>query len=476
MDGETIVNYREMNRALCSIGLLPLVTAVTALAVAQPSSGASPNEAAHWKLATTPPMGWNSYDAFGDSVTEAEFLTNAEFLTKHLAPHGWNLAVVDYRWYDPGAHSSNLKDREGAPLSADSFGRLVPAANRFPSAADGKGFKPLADKIHAMGLQFGIHIMRGIPRVAVKVNTPIEGSSFTAQEAANTASLCHWCPDMFGVNASTPAGQAWYDSIFRQYAGWGVDFVKVDDLSHPYSAAEIEAIRKAIDRCGRPIVFSASPGPAPLSMAENLKANANLWRISGDFWDRWSDLHAQFSRLAEWAPHQGPGHWPDADMIPFGKLAIRCNDGGAPHATRFTHEEQRTLMTLWVIARSPLILGGNLPDYDDFSLNLLTNNEVLEVARSGTNARQVFRKGGRIAWMADVPGTADRYLAVFRAGERDGSESQGDWVLSLDELGLPGERLFRDLWQAREVGVFRETFPIVLPVHGAALYRVSPVK
>ena len=190
---------------------------------------------AYWKMAPTPPMGWNSYDSFGDNVTEEEILANARYQQEHLLSHGWKYVVVDYRWYDPGAHDNNPNGRAGAKLAADRFGRLVPAPNRFPSAAAGKGFKPLADRLHAMGLKFGIHVMRGIPRQSVKANTPIEGSDFKAADAANTANICPWCPDMFGVDADKPAGQAWYDSILRQYADWGVDFVKVDDLSSPYA-------------------------------------------------------------------------------------------------------------------------------------------------------------------------------------------------------------------------------------------------
>ena len=170
----------------------------------------------------------------------------------------------------------------------------MPAPNRFPSAADGKGFKPLADQIHAMGLKFGIHVMRGIPRQSVKANTPIEGSEFKAADAANTGNICPWCPDMFGVDAAKPAGQAWYDSIVRLYAAWGVDFIKVDDLSSPYSTREIEAIRRAIDRCGRAIVFSTSPGETPVSEAAHVETHANMWRISGDFWDNWDALNHNF--------------------------------------------------------------------------------------------------------------------------------------------------------------------------------------
>ena len=243
----------------------------------------------HWKVAPTPPMGWNSYDTYGSSVTEEEFLTNATYVKEKLRSHGYQYVVVDFRWSDATAANYD-PNGIGGPLHADAFGRLIPAPNRFPSSADGKGFKPIADKVHAMGLKFGIHVMRGIPRQSVTANTPIEGSKFRAADAANTGSTCYWCQDMWGINAATEAGQDYYDSIFRLYASWGVDYVKVDDLSSPYHQAEIEAIRRAIDRCGRPMVFSTSPGATPVESAAHVAKHANMWRISTDFWDKWEHL------------------------------------------------------------------------------------------------------------------------------------------------------------------------------------------
>src|ERR1019366_8717717 len=170
----------------------------------------------YWQWEATPPMGWNSYDAWGTSITEDETLANAQYMEDHLLSHGWQYIIIDARWYDTVSSYDDRdfnKERAGARLAADEFGRMIPAVNRFPSATDGRGFKPLADKIHAMGLKFGFHMMRGIPREAVNAKTPIEGSSFTAAEAADTHSTCGWCPDMFGVR-NNEAGQAWYDSMY----------------------------------------------------------------------------------------------------------------------------------------------------------------------------------------------------------------------------------------------------------------------
>ncbi|HLK55018.1 MAG TPA: NPCBM/NEW2 domain-containing protein, partial [Chthonomonadaceae bacterium] len=332
-------------------------------------------------LALTPPLGWNSYDTYGDDVTEAEILANARVFQQTLQPHGWDYVVVDYRWYDPDASTApnNANARANANLAMDGFGRLEPAPNRFPSATGGKGFKALAESVHRMGMKFGIHIMRGIPRQAVKANLPIEGSSFRCADAANTASTCGWCPDMYGVDASKPAGQAWYDSLLRQYAAWGVDYIKVDDMSSPYSAGEIEAIHKAIAKCGRSIVFSLSPGDTPVEQGKHVETQANLWRISGDFWDDWGAISHQFDLLARWQGYSGPGHWPDADMIPLGHLSFGGRSVGPDRRANLTKDEQMTLISLWALAPSPLMLGMYLPDNDPWTLALLTNDEVLAV-------------------------------------------------------------------------------------------------
>ncbi|HWA88024.1 MAG TPA: glycoside hydrolase family 27 protein [Opitutus sp.] len=360
--------------------------------------------------APTPPMGWNSWDCFGATVTEAQTKAQADYMAAHLKSHGWTYIIVDIQWYEPGAQGHEY--RKNATLTMDAFGRLTPALNRFPSAADGAGFKPLADYVHSLGLKFGVHLMRGIPRQAVEKNLPVKGTPYHAADIANRASICPWNPDMFGVDMSKPGAQAYYDSVFALFASWGIDYVKVDDISRPYHdhEPEIEAIRRAIDASGRPIVLSLSPGETPLDAAAHVAAHANLWRISDDFWDRWLPLREQFDRLAAWNRYRSPGAWPDADMLPLGNLGQRT--------TRFTPDEQRTLLTLWSIARSPLMHGGDLTKTDPATLALLTNDEVLAVNQHSTNNRPLFHRDDLVAWTADVPNSPDKYLAVFNARDR----------------------------------------------------------
>jgi hypothetical protein len=434
-------------------------------------AGSSAGEPSFWKWAPTPPMGWNSYDAWGTSVNEKEVMANARYMQEHLLSHGWKYIVIDARWYDSVSSFDDRnfnKERSGAKLFADEFGRLFPAINRFPSAVDGKGFKPLADQIHAMGLKFGFHMMRGIPRQAVNANTPIEGSKFTAADAGDPKSTCSWCPDMFGVR-DNEAGQAWYDSCARLWASWGIDFIKVDDLSRPYSADEIEMIRKAIDKCGRPIVFSTSPGPTDPKTAAHISRQANMWRISGDFWDRWKDLDRQFDLLAQWQGIGGPGHWPDADMIPLGHLGIKCSIAGPDRQTRFTHDEQRTLMSLWALAPSPLMLGNNLPDTDEWTLSLLTNDEVLAVNQDalGSSARRVLQSQDTEIWVKKLK-DGSKAIGVFnRSPVSQGVEL--DW----SDAGLTGKQILRDLWTHKILGKFRDKFVVQVPSHGSVLLRAE---
>jgi hypothetical protein len=424
---------------------------------------------AYWAWTPTPPMGWNSWDGFATTVTEAQTRAQADVMKAKLATHGWEYIVVDIQWYEPNANGFDY--RKDAKLDLDEWGRLIPATNKFPSAVEGKGFKPLADYVHSLGLKFGVHLMRGIPRQAVAAKAPIKGTHYTAADIADTNSKCQWNGDMYGVDMTKPGAQEYYNSVGELLAAWGVDFVKVDDLSRPYHQPEIEAIRKAIDGSGRKIVFSMSPGATPVSAGTHVSEHANMWRISDDFWDKWSLLFEQFDRLRDWTPHRGPGHFPDADMLPIGVLQMGKNK------THFTRDEQYTLLSLWSIARSPLMIGADLTKLDDFTLSLLTNDEVIAVDQASSNNRELFRRDGFYGWVADVPGSPDKYLALFNTRDGGGQSAEPTKTavtVKLSELGLTGAGKVRDLWTHQNLGAFTDEFAPVINHHGAGLYRISP--
>jgi hypothetical protein len=417
------------------------------------------------KWAQTPPMGWNSWDCYGPTVVEAEVKANADYMAKNLKRFGWEYIVVDIRWFVENDHAGGY-NQDDPVYVLDEYGRLTPALNRFPSAANGKGFKPLADYVHGKGLKFGIHLMRGVPVIAVKNNTPILGSDAKAQDIYSPEDQCIWLKDMYTIVAGKPGAQEYYNSIFKLYASWDVDFVKVDDLSG--RTKEIEMIRKAIDNSGRPMVLSISPGGDRPETIGFLKNNVNMWRTSNDFWDNWPALKNQFTILNSWAGLGVQGCYPDGDMLPLGKIGLRA-ERGEPRWTGFTKDEQYTLMTLFSIFRSPLIFGGDLPSSDEFTLSLITNKDVLNVNQHSTNGKQLFRENDLIAWTANDPKTGDKYLALFNASD---SESATEISISFEQLGLTGTHIVKDLWTSEKLGKFADSFSRRINRHGAGLYRI----
>ena len=412
-------------------------------------------------VAKTPPMGWNSWDCYGAAVDEKTVRQNADYMAKHLKKFGWEYIVVDIQWYQPTADSHEYQPF--AELTMDDYGRLLPAVNRFPSAAGGAGFGPLAEYVHGLGLKFGIHIMRGLPRMAAHRRLPIYGSRATCAQAANPNSVCAWNPDMYGLRCELPEARAYYDSIFALYAAWGVDYVKVDDIAreYPHCRREIEVISEACRGCGRDMVLSLSPGPAPLEQAEHLKRYANMWRLTDDFWDQWPLLKAMFERAEKWCVHAGPGHWPDLDMLPAG--AVRQVES-PENWTRFTREELRTMMTLWCIMPAPLMFGGEMTKLDDFTRRLITNEAVLEMLKATFGGRPVYTREEEAAWMAPRRDGQGCYVALFNL-----SDEERTLTLSPETLGL-APCAAAELWtgKAADPGLLSAR----LSAHDAAVWLV----
>jgi alpha-galactosidase len=421
-------------------------------------------------LAPTPPMGWNSWDCYATTINEEAALANAAVMAAKLLPHGYRIFTIDAQWNEPLANGFDY--RRNAELAMDQWGRLIPAPNRFPSARHGAGFKPLAAKLHRLGLKFGLHMMRGVPRQAADRNLPILGTRYRCGEIADRVNVCTWNSDMYGIDMGKPGAQAYYDSVIRLWASWDVDFIKADDMSRPYlrNEPEIHALRKAIDRSHRPIVLSLSPGETPLAAADDVAQNANMWRISDDFWDTWPLLLEQFDRLRNWSARARPGNWPDADMLPLGTLELRRRK------TRFTRDEQITLMSLWSIARSPLIVGADLAVLDDATLAVLTNDEVLAVNQASRNNRELLRRDGLVVWEALSPHD-DVYLAIFNLNAPAAGGEASPVPIKLAELGIGASVRVRDLWQRADLGNFDDTinsFAPRIPGHGAGLFRLTP--
>jgi alpha-galactosidase len=435
--------------------------------------GLSQNPGQKKLLAPTPPMGWNSWDSFGTTVTEQDVKANASWMARNLKSYGWQYVVVDMEWFVTNPRASG--NSKTSQFSMDRYGRYIPAENRFPSSTNNAGFKPLAAYVHSLGLKFGIHILRGIPKEAVEKNLPIAGSSYHAADAADTTDTCPWNPDNYGLDPAKPAAQAYYDSIARLYANWDVDFIKVDCIaSRPYKGDAIRMLSTALRKTGRPLVLSLSPGAAPMDKVDEMRKYAQMWRISDDVWDLWHStvpypqgLGDQFPRVARWAAFSEPGHWPDADMLPLGYLGPAPGWGEA-RQTRFTHDEQRTLVTLWSIFRSPLMVGANLPKNDAWTTSLLTNAEVIAMDQHSKQNRMVTSEGNIVVWSAKPESGAGLYVAVFNTGD-----AAQPVHLSWKDVALPGSSYkVRDLWLHKDLGKV-DSIASAIPSHGCALYKIS---
>lgn len=413
------------------------------------------------------PLGWNSWDCYGAAVNEETVRKNADFMAKHLKEYGWDYIVVDIQWYEPSAR--NHEYNNFTPLCMDEYSRLIPAENRFPSSAGGKGFTELAAYVHSLGLKFGIHIMRGIPRQAVHAASKIKGSQKTAREIAKMASICEWNTDMYGVDPSKEGAKEYYDSIFELYASWGVDFIKCDDIARelPHEETELILLSNSLKNCGRDMILSLSPGPALLEKAELYKQVSNMWRITDDFWDKWDALYDMFSRAEKWCTHSGAGHWPDADMLPIGPIR---QDYDKSDCTKFTQDEQVAMLTLWSIFRSPLMIGGEMTKFDDFTMSLITNKEILKMHKNSRNPHQVWRKEingtEHILWTStDCEGGL--YIAIFNTG---GSDS--NVTLNFEDVEINTADVL-ELWSGEEIAKSVSSIDIKLPSHGAKAYHLE---
>jgi len=406
--------------------LLSLETTIAVLVFANVSAAPQQSGSAKPILAARPPMGWNSWDSYGRTLNENAIKANARWLAKNLKSFGWVYIVIDEGWYLSGLGPDGSAQHPTFQL--DACGRYVPVTARFPSAGKDSTFKPLAKYLHGLGLKFGIHILRGIPRQAVKQNLPIAGSSFHAADAADTSDVCPWNAYNYGLNTDQPAAQAYYDSLAYLYAGWGVDFIKIDCIADPYKGEDIRMLSEAVAKSGRPIVISLSPGPTSIDKRDEVFRYSHMWRISQDIWDVWNTdknfpngVKNQFVYAARWAGVAKPGHWPDADMLPM----------------------------------------------DAWTKLLLTNPEVIAVDQHSTDNRPVITSDNTIVWLGHSE-LDDPYIAVFNI-----SDALQTVHYEWKDIGLAANSYkLRDLW-LRENLHCATSLNITLEPHASVLFRAT---
>lgn len=422
-------------------------------------------------FAQTPPMGWNSYDYYDTAVTEKDIKENADYMAAHLLKYGYEYIVVDIEWYAYGVGSKRDK-HQYIPFSTfeiDEYARLYPAIDRFPSSKDKKGFKPLADYVHSLGLKFGIHIMRGIPRIAAHMHTAIKGSTQTADEIADACNICSWNPDMYGLLPKEEGAQKYYDSLIELYADWGVDFIKCDDICRmdmPSAKEEIKMLHHAIETCGRDIVLSLSPGPALLSEAWTYKKYSNMWRITDDLWDNWESVLPMFERCELWQDHVSTGSWPDCDMLPFGSIG---KGFGKERKSNLTKEEQLSMMLLWCMFRSPLMLGCELTKLEEETKDIITNETLLHFMKYSNGARQITRDDTHAIWCTRDTINHSIYMAVFNLS--DDKDTFSIPMFELEKEGfLTSTLTAKELLNNESVHLTNDILVTTIEKHASKLY------
>lgn len=432
------------------------------------------NEQENEKLAQTPPMGWNSFDSYGVYLYEEAAMENMEAFAEKLKPHGYEYFVIDAGWFgefelQPG--TIYPAEKHAKKMNFNEYGLLQPSETYFPN-----GLQPIIDRCHELGLKFGLHLMRGIPREVVRLDLPIKGTNYTASQIADTTSICVWNDQNYGIDMSKPGAQEFYNSLINQMAEWGVDFIKYDDLV-PFPE-EIKGIAKGIEQCGRPIVYSLSPGNgADPNHIEAFKT-AHMLRVTADIWDEQKGIEEAFEAWRKWQGKEEPGFWIDMDMIPFGKLQLMSpkpegvqgdeskaelmqkmktgelenfellSGKGFTRWSKFTKDQMYTFITLRSLAASPLMMGGDLPTLDDFSLKLITDEEMIACNQNGVMGHLVYEKDGIEIWNTPKKNSENGWIGIFNR-----SSEVNEISLKTADLGLDAAQTYdlENIWEESKV-------------------------
>ena len=424
------------------------------------------------KLAQKPPMGWNSFDSYGVYLHEKAAFENLEAMAKILKPFGYEYFVIDAGWFgefqlQPGTMFP--AEKHARKMKYNEFGLLQPSDTYFPN-----GFKKLIDRTHELGLKFGLHLMRGIPRSVVKANLPIKGTKYFAQDIADTTSICTWNHQNYGVDMTKPGAQEFYNSLMNQMAEWGLDFIKYDDIVH--KPLEVKAVAKAIAQCGRPMVLSLSPGGNVDPNNLDAFKKGHMLRVTPDIWDDQKGIDECFLDWRKWNGKSEPGFWIDMDMIPFGQLQMmspkpkgvkgteskkeiqdKIKAGevanfellagkGFNRWSEFTKDQMYTFITMRALAASPLMMGGDLPTLDKFSLSLITNKEMLACNQNGIMGKLTYDKNKFEVWNTPNKSGKGGWVGIFNRNNEAKSIS-----LNYTDLGLDKSTKLFDIWNKKKI-------------------------
>ena len=435
------------------IKFLTLTAALFSLAGA--FAGAEPGP-----IAPKPPLGWNSFDSYGVYLHEKAAMENLEAMAKHLEPYGYEYFVIDNGWFGeyklkPG--TIYPLEKHASDVRLNEHGHVIPSKTYFAG-----GLAPIINRCHELGLKFGIHMMRGIPRKAYDMNVPIKGTSYKARDIADIdpKKNCTWCTYNYGVDMSKPGAQEWYDGLIQHLADMGVDLIKYDDIV-PYPA-EVEAVAKAIKKTGKPILLSLSPGnDAPVEAIKSFQM-AQMLRVTQDVWDHANYIDDCFDAWKKWTGKESENFWIDMDMIPFGQLlmmspkkemqgegdeaAVRLAGHGYRRWQQYSQDQMFTFITLRALSASPLMVGGDLPTMDGFSLRLLTDPDMLACNQNGVMGKLVSAVDGIEVWKTPEKGDRNKgWVGVFNRSNRLKTVK-----LTPKFLDLEGNATLHDIWKGRK--------------------------
>jgi alpha-galactosidase len=391
------------------------------------------------QIALTPPMGWNSWNCWAESVDQEKVLRSARaMVSSGLINHGWTYINIDDTW----------QGKRGGPFNA------IQPNEKFPD------MKTLCDTIHSMGLKAGIYSTPWITSYAKFVG----GSS---DDPAGG-----WTKEMADEKYSRLGQYYLAENDAQQWAAWGIDYLKFDWSPNdvPHTSAMAQALRKT----KRDILFSLS-NTAPFDHAADWARLANCWRTTGDIRDRWGEdptkewsfgLSALGFSQDRWAPYAGPGHWNDPDMLVVGYVGW----GPALHATRLTPDEQYTHISMWCLLSAPLLLGCDLERLDDFTLGLLSNDEVLALDQDalGHQAVRVATLGPIDVVMKELE-DGSKALGFFNRG----NQLETRCFDKLEFIGLSGPWHVRDLWRQKALPDAKTKLNLSIPAHGVVLLKLT---
>lgn len=418
----------------------------------------------------TPVLGWSTWSFLRKDPAAAKVEAQARALRDSgLQKLGYRYINLDDFWYQcPGPQGPNV----------DSYGRWVIDSSRFPAHGDTNGIKAVADYIHSLGMKFGIYVTPGISMQAVKKNTPIQDTSYTADQIAEPSieESNYNCKGMVGIDYSKPGAQQFINSWVDMLASWGIDYIKLDGMYNA-NAPDIKAWSKAIRQSGRPILLDITQGGFTTAIAPVLRQYATQWEFAPDIecyqcekdgssypLTNWPSIESRFDYVAKWQPYSGPtpqssGGFNDYDSIEVGNGA---NNGITP-------TERHTQISLWALGASPLILGVDLTHLDPLDLKLLKNSALLAVDQDAIAAKRIIDTGQQQVFAKTEP-NGDAIVGLFNTGETPQTIS-----VAPSAVGLPASKhgyALENLWTGKETKA-RAPIHATVPSHGVVLYRVS---